>query len=370
VLKVAVAAVGALVVLAGPAAAAPPSGYDGQIQQSRGTGSDTTYFVSTKLADLYNSSPGCSLSSAAGFERQKCATTDPAGTILTENYDHDEIVNGFPTGSGGGIGQLCTAPPTGFLPVDFARSSRDPQGSDCTGLSFKGYAKDGLIPLAFPNVAASGTQGSPAAGCKPGEAAGSCTGTPLTTLTKTQLQDIFVNCSVTNWSQLVTGTSAPIEKFGVQTSSGTYLAWSNFLGGDPNSCVSGNHILFENNAQQIAAFGTAVQANALHWMSFGRYTSTPFTRANGTKLAINGIGAVPATISSGSFPATRFLYTVYKTASASQATLGFSDWVCDNVDGNHAADPETGKNFNQEATAAVNNIGGFVRPATCTTSTT
>jgi len=342
-----------------------------------------------RLADLYNGTPGCSLDSVSAF--QTCAATQPTGVVTTENYDHDEAQNAFPTGSGIGIKGVCGTL-TGTLPVNYARASKDAVTADCAGLTNQAYAKDAIDPIVFPAVNTSSTQGSPAAGCKPGEPAGSCTGPSVTGigtptlpqgLTKQNLIDIFVSCTVTDWGQLIsadanpgatppvygTATGQTMVKFGIQTNSGTYGFFKSYLGGDPNSCAvpSGGQVIFENDAQPIAALGSDVQSRSIYFMSNGRYNVAPFTRANGTATKVNGVRAIASTITSvpPTYPVTRNLNNVYKTTTATQATLGFMNWICQTT---HATDPETNKNYASEIGSAVGQSGFYYQ--NCTFSTT
>ena len=372
------------------AAFAAPVGFNDAVNQVRATGSDTTYYVMQRIADLYNGSPGCSLDPASSF--QTCASTQPTGVVTSEDYDHDEVQNAYPTGSGNGIKAVCgTLGGTGTLPVDFARSSKDAVTGDCAGLTNQAYARDAIDPIVFPNVASSATQGSPAAGCKPGEAAGSCSGANVTGigtgalpqgLTKQNLTDIFVNCTVTDWGQLTNGgtpgatpptygtaTGQKIVVWGIQTNSGTYGVFKNFVGGDPNSCVtsSGGQIIFENDAQPIASAGADVQSRSIYWMSNGRFNVAPFTRANGSNTKVNGVRAVSSTITSTppTYPITRNLNNVYKTSGASQATAAFMNWICQP---SHTIDPETNRNYASEIGSAVGQSGFFAQACTFTTT--
>ncbi|MGH3849464.1 MAG: hypothetical protein ACRDRT_07160, partial [Pseudonocardiaceae bacterium] len=160
----------AILGLASPASAGVTATHNNVVDQVRGVGSDTSYYAMQKVADLYNGSPGCNLAEAsAGF------TGCPSdGAITTENHDHDEIQNSFPTGSSNGVKGVCgTTSAASPLPANFARSSRNKAASDCAGLTFRGFAKDALTPIIFPFA---GTT-RPATG--------------VTNLTKDQLKTIF-----------------------------------------------------------------------------------------------------------------------------------------------------------------------------------
>jgi hypothetical protein len=174
-----VAVTAALLVGAGVASAAPadPTGganpvaphfYNGNVEQIRGSGSDTTFFMMQRISDLFTGAGlyGCTLNAdnATNFN-----TSDPAPstsnefffcsananidtTDVNDNWDRTEVAQGVDdVGSGAGQGQLCGSidtPPS--LPVDFARSSK-PAGS-ITGCNMveTGYAKDGVPIIDYP----------------------------------------------------------------------------------------------------------------------------------------------------------------------------------------------------------------------------
>ena len=409
----------------GVAGAAGPAGTNGQTETVVAAGSDTTYDAMTKIQDLYNGSPGCKIdaSNPAVDAYTQCLPTDPTGTVTTENYDHDVVSGFYPQGSGAGIRQL-TKQGQGSIPqVDFARSSRDKQASDAKGLRFVGYAKDGITPIDFRTVAANAGQGSPAAGCKPGEAAGACTGTSVNNLTTVQLTDIFVNCNIRDWRQLNTpgfllsqsaGSPAtpadyqyndpsnqPIYTWFIQGSSGTGLTWNNYLGATPGACLtnnvsdaalfgtpyasSGGRTLFENNAQQIPATndvnGRNIRSQSIWAVSFGRWLSALNERAGSSLVKVNAIQSSPGTIGNSSYPITRILWNVVPTTAGDQATpppgdavpagapplsanrkgatSAFINWICA---GNaaHGTNPFNNRNYYDEITSAITS-SGFVR---------
>ncbi|MGQ0744958.1 MAG: PstS family phosphate ABC transporter substrate-binding protein [Acidimicrobiales bacterium] len=336
----------ALVMAAAAPAAAQPTGFNNTVDQVRIVGSDTTYFAIQRLIDLYQPSPGCTLASATGF-----TTCSSNGTITSENHDHDELSQGFIIGSSNGIRILCGTVGPGPLPIDVARSSRNKGASDCSGLTFQAFARDGQVPLFFPTI-----------GTRPAQNA-------RRNLTRTELQGIFVNCSINNWSQLG-GANEPIVPFGVQTGAGTYQSWFDFLGGDPNSCAGGTgtvnrapFIVQENDAGPIAAMGSTVHGRAITWFSYGRFITFPFSAQQGQVTTVGGIAASPTSIArapgtTGAYPAARFLWNVYKTATAKQAATTFLDWSCKTT---HVVNPFSGKNYNTEISNSINNGSGFVR---------
>ena len=346
ILKVAAAAGLASMMVGAQPALAAPAGYNDTVDRVRTVGSDTTYFANQKLANLYNSSPGCSLTESSGFTQ--CLAATPPGPPV-ENYDHDEVTDAFPVGSGAGIKQVCGAP-SGTLGADIARSSRDKSSSDCAGLTFRAFAKDAIVPIIFPSIGAS-----------PGSAG-------VTTLSRTQLQGIFVNCTITDWGQVGGVTGQRIIPFGTQSNSGTYASFKTYLGSDPNNCPNTtqpdvtNRVIFENNARPIADKGADVQGDSIYFMSVGRFNSAPFTRADGVFTSVEGTKPTSSNISDGTYPISRNLFNVHKT-TASQATLAYVDWFCRT---DHGSDPETGRNFDAEITSAIASTG-FLRLSTCPT---
>jgi ABC-type phosphate transport system substrate-binding protein len=326
----------------GVAAAAPPSTSDGRQQLINSRGSDTTFGIHQRLANIYNGSEGCNPDTGNANQalRINCLASQPTGIIETENYDHDTLAEHDPYlwGSSRGVTALCNQesvfggqPLYTATPTELARSSRAPGSSDCAGLIFHGFARDGLIPVNWRNQA-----GSPAAG--------------VTNLTQAQLQGIFRDCTITNWSQLG-GANAPIEVWGVQTGSGTYQSFNIYVGGNTpafpngaNSCVTPgdpdgagpltSRVIQENDAAPI--FQSDTDRNAVWWMSFGPWNTNLNLRGSSSRMNVNGITASGTTIVNGTFPISRFLYMVTDTtppaarAAEHQAALGFANWVCKN----------------------------------------
>lgn len=416
----------------GTAGAAPPTGANGTSEVIYNSGSDTTYDAMTKIGDLYNGSPGCTIDSSnpAVDSYTKCLGTPGSGSgsqpgtvVQTENYDHDIVTPWYPQGSGAGIRQLTKQGQANIPEVDFARSSRDKQASDAKGLRFVGFAKDGIMPIDWRTQAANGTQGSPSAGCKIGEAQGSCTGTSVSNLTTQQIVDIFVNCTIRDWRQLNTpgftiantvGSPAtpadykyndpgnlPIYTWFIQSSSGTSLTWTNFLGAAPGTCAvntasdaalfgtsyanTAQRTLFENNAQQVPntndVNGRNIRSMSIWAVSFGRWLSALNERASSSIVKVNNVQAGPGTIGNSSYPVTRLLWNVVPTTTDDQAspppgdavpsgtppltanrdgkTTAFVNWMCSSSAA-HGTNPFNNRNYFDEITSAVN-ASGFVR---------
>jgi len=373
--RLGVAGAGAAAIAATSIIPAAATGGGGPIAQSiLGSGSDTTQFMMQALDGLYLFSPGCD-QLASGTNTQwldfSCASPDPTGTIKSENYQHDQVHEAYFLGSSNGIKQVCTQGQAGVAYVDFARSSRAPGTSDCTKLHFVAYARDGISWEAF-NISGSGVNKG---GSLMSNGSGTCAGSAGTAarfcLTQTQLQQIFVSCSITNWSQ-VGGASVPISIYTPQAGSGTRKTWDTFLGGDSSSCIptalKTSHQIPENSNTGIPS---SDQKGAIFPFSFGVWT----TQVHGTGGAV--LGAVDkilpnaTTIGNGTFPYGRFLYNVF-CDSAAAGTCGVSPshmataqtikyvgeegWICK---GFHVVDPVTGVNYRTDISKAIT-AAGFV----------
>jgi ABC-type phosphate transport system substrate-binding protein len=290
-----------------------------QVDYVVGTGSDTTYGLMLALGDAYNEAQGCAQAFPDGVT---CLPAPQAGVLKTENYDHDVVVNRFPAGSANGRVALCSQPPPAPPPtvplVQFARSSAGPSVDGCTQsglvLRFVAFARDAVAPVDWRS-----TPGSPAAG--------------VASLTQAQLNDIYVDCTVTNWSQ-VGGFDAPIEVWGLFPGSGTRSSWDGFVGGNSLSCVPNlAHIVHPNDVRPIQALGGF--SDALVPFAVAVHVNDP-TRAGTSELvAVNGVAPTFDNVRSGAFPFSRDVYNVYRQAGAgavaTPATVGFvgeNGWIC------------------------------------------
>lgn len=392
----AIAAAGALAVLPGTASAAPtgapPQWRAGKIDLVRFSGSETSYYVMTRISNLYNQTSifGCTLQAV---DRRTCNLgADTAATDILDNYDRDEITQGAGIGSSGGVGQLCGSIPTGGLPVDAARSSRPKGGSDCATSTFLGFMKDGLVGVTFPLEVppAGATRGPVAAGWRPGDPVnGPYSGTPFNNIsnvggTSSIAYRIFCDngaTAINDWGQLTdpgqpVGSGAPIGVpiviWGTNTLSGTYASWNSYIGCDQNLKATAAHIIQESNAPQIreiveaenpanpVAQYEAVTA-ALYNGSYGVLSSNPYSRSGGSLTRINGTVASPLSIQLGTLATARTVYNVYRTDTVRGSTAGFLNWICSTNDADHDINKTTGKNYNQEITNAINTTFGFVR---------
>jgi len=306
----------------------------------RGGGSDTTYAMMQKLDNLYNGSPGCVVldtNPATQDLNGKCYP-NVAGTDQKENYFHDVATENYPLGSSNGVLQLCNQGHAGVGPLNYARSSRGPRDTDCAGVRFVGYARDGISWWTSDT-----NTDAPA------------------NLTQNQLKLIFTgngntsNCA-TNWNQ-VGGSSGPIVVYTAQPGSGTRSTFDGFLGTSSDACIpaqfkdgnagNGEHVIFENNADGIA---NTDLSSAIFPYSFGRFVQNG--GQGGSLGKIDGIAASNSTIGNGTFPYGRFLYNVYRattaTLPAGPATKSYvselNGWLCKGK-GAHSIDPITNKNF-------------------------
>jgi len=248
--------------VAAPAGATPPTGYgfDNTAHIIVGGGSDTTYNAMNAITKLWDASLGCptNTGAAASPAPNTCVTNASPETNTLGNYQHDTVVQAFPTGSSTGLASL-NGEPSGITysgtvnngtNVDFARSSREPivaspfPKSTClsggsTGTAenelecdtFWGFAEDGVEVMGFNSTAAGAvSRGS--------EFASDATG-----LTDAELFDIW-DCQDTSWYQVaslgITQGSAqdgPIVAWGMNSGSGTFGTFNSYLtnkGGAPS----------------------------------------------------------------------------------------------------------------------------------------
>src|ERR1700722_9552961 len=247
------------------------SGGGGPTAQSvLGSGSNTTQQMMANIDSLYLFSPGCAQiptpSGPTAWLDFSCQAADPAGTILSENYEHDQVHEAYYLGSSNGINQLCEQGQAGVASIQFARSSRAPGSSDCTGLHFVAYARDGIPIEGFSGGGAGiNNTSSPCGG-------GFC-------ITQAQAKAIWHTCTITNFNQ-IGGPNLAIDPYTPQTGSGTRSTFDNFLGGTnfSETCIDArgtsyedSHVIPENSNTQILANGD--QNNALFPFSYGAWST-------------------------------------------------------------------------------------------------
>lgn len=207
-----------------------------------GSGSATTYDMMQNLGDLFNNTPGCTITTASftdipvgnyqqlnfsclaidtGPDTGQISTQVPGNNGYYDNPYNDVALSEPPLGSSNGIAQIeqdrnNSTDHVGndnstedISYVDYARSSRDPSTSkDIKGLNFVAYATDGVTWIHW---------------LKTGETLGSggtnsCS-EKVSSLTETQLYEIW-DGSIWNWAE-VGGCDAPIIVYSAQTGSGT-----------------------------------------------------------------------------------------------------------------------------------------------------
>ena len=325
-----------------------PTGWDDSNDQIVGAGSDTTFNFMQRSDVLYNQAQGCetnnTFSTAVGNTYGKCLTAAGKNdtTLTTGNYDHDYVVERFPTGSGAGRSEVLAGL------ADFARSSSISANND---LSYWGYAKDAIAVVTF------GTRS-------------------VGNLTKAQIQGIF-NCSITDWGT-ITGNPADVGQtivpFTMNAASGTKATFQSYLGSaDVNAGACKRKLIsgidpFENDSKPIeadAATGAFNLNNAIWWMSFGEYKAFSYKRGTAKAWSVDGVDASNATTADDTYGITRFLYHVTKKADAQPAStaVGAAYDVVGGVD----TDPATaGNQWGPDTTNTVANGGkaGAVREYT------
>ncbi len=317
-----------------------------------GSGSDVAFHVMSGLDTLYNQSPGCTIIAPSGTQPLDLSCIPQAGDITTENSAHDRVSEAFPIGGGAGVSQLCAQGGVNVADINFARQTSAPTASVCTGLRYVAYARDGITWMSFPTVTGSHSAG-------------------VTTLTQAQLQGIYVNCTITNWSQLG-GASAPIVAYKIYPQYGTRKAFDTFLGGSSQSCP-GVKLMDQTNIPDIVA---ADRPNAIAPVSVGSWTERYKLKPEGSAVnSIDGVTPTLANIQSGAFPYSRYLYNVYcagdpahsnqcgTATAASSATvkyIGPNGWLC--TASKHATDPVTGLGYHSDITKAINKFGFAALP--------
>jgi hypothetical protein len=346
-------------------------------QEVLGSGSDTTQFMMHQLDGLYLFSPGCQQIALPGGTKWfdfSCLTPDPAGTITTENYTHDQVHEAYFLGSGNGLHQVCNQNVAGNAHVDYARSSRAKAASDCAGMHFVAYARDGISWESFDQVG-SGVHGM-------SNTTTTCAGSGGLTqfcLTQLQLQHIFLgggpgtgtNGCTAFWDEDgIGGNHVPINPYTPQSGSGTRLTWDGFLGASSDACINTrgaayvqSHIVDENQNASIATNGDAL--NVIFPFSAGVWKNQVNFKGGAQLGAIDNVFPSASTIGSGAFPFGRFLFNVFCAAcpagtnNASQATINYvgeDGWICKPI-ASHATNSVTGNNFRTDIGLVIQNSG-------------
>jgi ABC-type phosphate transport system substrate-binding protein len=273
---------------------------------------------------------------------------DTSDTKHTENYEHDVVSEHYPLGASNGIAQLCA----NLGNVSFARNTRAPKSTDCTGLHFVSFARDGLAWECF----------------------GTCHN--VTNLTKVQLQGIYGDCSITNWSQ-VGGSTGAIRVYGVVPGSGVKSNWNGYLGiSDDTHCApaDGKHVIHQNENQEILANGD--QANAIFYFSIASWNTNVKPHPDGSKLGnLESVAPTPGNIANGTYALgynQGFVYCKSSTGTspcpkpADGPTINYvgetTGWVCKagaagNHTGAHNLDPITKVNYRVEIQSTLLSYG-------------
>jgi hypothetical protein len=371
-LGVAVAALGAWSTV--PADA---SGGGGPVAQSvLGSGSNTTQLMMADIDTLYLFSPGCAQiptpTGPTAWLDFSCQSPDPTGTDFNDNYEHDQVHEAYFLGSSNGITQLCDQGQPGVASIQYARSSRAPSATDCTGLHFVAYARDGIPIEGF---------GSNASNFK--QSTSPCKTTSKFCITQAEAKAIWFSCTITNWDQLDPSLpSATIDMYTPQTGSGTRSTFDTFLGGtnDSQVCINARGVAYEDTHvipenSNVAILANNDQADALFPFSYGAWITT-CDKCDGSLLSeIDGVAANPKTIGNLTFPYGRYLYNVVPcgaelhcgtnatwkgdatTDTAAQRYVGEEGWLCDvpstEVDPNSAK----GATYQSEIKAAIQAFG-------------
>jgi ABC-type phosphate transport system substrate-binding protein len=378
----AIAATLGLVAAAVPAGAAPePTGWDNIPDVIIGGGSDTSYNVMSDIMPLYNGAPGClPVRSSSSAAKGTCDPSQLPVAPTNGNHDHDIVVNAFPTGSGAGVCIIAASAscPQYNPPIQFARSSRGPSGTELANATFWGFARDGIALLSFGGRPAGniGTSAADAANV---------------------LFDIYT-CAITDWSQIpgYTGAAGPIIPWGMNASAGTFTTFRDFVRGnaarpgvatfDPNTsgtaCVRqlvGNVQPEENDAKPILAdAGPDGVANTADdddtkffwWGSFAEFSAFSFKRSTGQFFSVASITPQPSSLSTtgaGQYPLNRLIYHVTRNTDADLVAPGpevtgadsgpggavreFTEWLCKGT-AQHGVNPNTGQNYRAAITGA------------------
>jgi ABC-type phosphate transport system substrate-binding protein len=403
-----------------PAGASPPTGYgfDNTSHVIVGGGSDTTFPVQTDLGRVWNLSQkgGCPLvTSSTSSLLGTCVIPSPNNpeTNTLVNYQHDTIGQAPDVGSSAGVSALNAMPSTNYsgtirgLPAavdggacdggsagpnfpDFARSSRGPKttggnapgGNELTCDTFWGFAQDGIEVTVF---GARGAQVQAAGG---------------SAITPNELYHIW-NCDYDTWSDIASlnipvgsATDAPIVAWGMNTSSGTYATFNDYLianGGAPAgfgasnaACIKKTDLTpatfaLENdikqivNAETVPALSTVATSvdnpkNWIWWGSFGAFSAYPAlsktVRAGTTVTAIaakvNGVLPSTSGVLANTYPIGRTLYHVTRVSDADCPTPAA---LC-NFTGVANQGPAIGAGFDLGVAGATSGPSGAVREYT------
>jgi hypothetical protein len=321
-----------------------------------GSGSDATQVLMLHLDGLYNVSEGCMVANGLTVLDLSCRAPDLAGTIVSENYEHDIIseatFEGASNGSSG-LGQICSQNQATTAYIDFARSTRGPGDATCRGLHFVAYARDGL------SVEASDTA-TPLSGIH-----GMNNLDPLCAglgwcITQFQLKGIYVDCTITSWndgtaaganSTNLGGNASTIQIYTPDLSTETRSQFDSFLGNNSQNCLATDgqpqsHSQVPQN--QNSGIAAADIPTFIFPFSYGIFhtdvnptntvASSPFLLA-----AIDGVAVNATNIGNGTFPYGQYIYNVFCASTAADTCgaapghmvtqktvdyIGEEGWIC------------------------------------------
>ncbi|MBK3571815.1 substrate-binding domain-containing protein [Streptomyces sp. MBT62] len=278
--------------LAAPAYADPSSATD--YRQLTGVGSDTTQDVVNALGDAITNSSGKVIASwnATG-----------SSTITTKGTGSCTIAR--PDGSGAGITALNTALDGSTGCVDFARSSRGPNNTTTTDLTFIPYAKDAVSWVKLDGSALPDN------------------------LTTAQLKAIY-ECTLTTLNGVALTPILP------QSASGTRAFFLSSIGvTTPGSCVTSNSTIQENDGSAVDSAGDIFPYSVAQYTAQESFVVDD-RRGSAVLGSVNGQAARNDDLTLNlSFPYLRNVYNVVPTAKLSDTLIadtfvGTGSKVCAN----------------------------------------
>ncbi|HEY3833296.1 MAG TPA: hypothetical protein VGO03_13450 [Acidimicrobiia bacterium] len=290
-------------------------------QDLESAGSDTIYWATVAIDNLYNASTNAKTGFNKGADHVGAippVVTAPFPTSYSTGSDANCGVTTYnsgnlpPNGSSAGISALTADGSTGC--IDYARSSRGTKAGDAANMDFWAFGLDALSVGRFPK---------------------NKTQNPLTTyappnLTQAQIIQIYT-CNpatglpfISDWKQVNPALAKkagtfPIQKFSPQTSSGTYSFFNSKIlnGATIDAGCNSSHLSTFIEEHDGAEVPIASRPWAIFPMSYAQWHSdsskkTPDLRGGITEMDINGVVPGPKTIneSASRFLGTRYVYNV------------------------------------------------------------
>ena len=303
-------------------------------------------------------------------------------------------------------------------PVDFPGAEGTGVATDATGQ----WSSQVVGPVAagwLPGNSITCDQGAPLSSPNPLNTVNGCGGVPVTDIsnvggTSSEAYNLWCNTGVgriSDWAQLtnltgsetpgqgatIPGHPLPILIPNINNGSGTTATFQIFVGCSlpttnetaATTLCAGASVLENNSAQYgdclAASYPASVAdqaaaiASSLAYEGNGAFNSNIHTRivslTNGTQYAAvkmtesgsAGNDIVASTAPGGSiltnnFPSSRTLYNIYRTDQVRASTADFLNWICDSNNlYTKNTDNNTGQNYNNEITAALQTSFGFIR---------